>query len=151
VFQIKNDERCNGYCEKRISYFQSRRQTWSQSWELLRKFEFNTPWKNCYQNNDDSLDMLNFLRVFFKTENNWLLIEQDCKLKFLCLHLIFFLFFSTEFDQWIKKFMKICVFSNFGSKILNVSQSRCQYRDPGAHKIQYRNPGSEKMVRYCML
>jgi hypothetical protein len=29
IFQITNDERCNGYCEKRISYFRCRRQTWS--------------------------------------------------------------------------------------------------------------------------
>jgi hypothetical protein len=28
---------------------------------------------------DDSVDMLNFLRGYFKTENNWLLIEKDCK------------------------------------------------------------------------
>jgi hypothetical protein len=33
----------------------------------------------------DRVDMLTFLRGYFKTENNLLLAEKDCQFKFLCL------------------------------------------------------------------
>jgi hypothetical protein len=42
-FQISDNERCNEYCEKRISYFRSRRQTWIVL-ETARKF--GLPWQS---------------------------------------------------------------------------------------------------------
>jgi hypothetical protein len=100
---------------------------------------------------DDSVDMLTFLRRYFKTGNNWLLIKKDCQFKFLWLYLIFCYCFQLNFINGLKRAWKYVFFQILGKKFKKNLQSRCQYRDPRTHKIQYRSPSSEKMSRYCKL